>query len=376
MLRFFPSADRARWIRKDPVDAPTIFLDEAGNTGAALTDASQPVFVLTSTDMTNDEAEAVLALVRSPQATEAKFTSLRKSAAGRRRLLNLIASGALEPQRVKSMVTHKRFMVVTKLVDIIEETLAHASGIDLYERGANLALSNLHYFVSPVFCGQGRFDEFLKSFVDMIRRPSVETKGRFFRAARNMYEGCSNEGHKSSFAPYIYAERHIDDILDGVTFLALDPAIPSFFVHCTEWGAQVGGPFHTIHDASKPMAAEKATFEAMMDPKIEPAVIGYDRRKFEFPLKATGVTFADSRDHPALQLADVVAGATAHWASSLARGQQDEFAGALDAVGIRRFAFDALWPSPDVTPEALGTEEIGGVNAIEHMTNALARREI
>jgi hypothetical protein len=358
------------------VDTPTIFLDEAGNTGAALTDASQPVFVLTSTDMTNDEAEDALKLVRTPQANEAKFTSLRKSVAGRRRLLDLIASEALDPRRVKSMVTHKRFMVVTKLVDIIEETLVHASGIDLYKRGANLALSNLHYYVSPVFCGQGRFDEFLESFVEMVRRPSAEAKGRFFRAARSMYDACSNEEHKSSFAPYIYAERHIDNILDKMTFLALDPAIPSFFVHCTVWGAQIGGPFHTVHDASKPVAAEKATFEAMMNPKIEPAVIGYDRRKFEFPLKATGITFADSRDYPALQLADVVAGATAHWALSLARGQPDELADALDAVGIRRFAFGALWPSPDVTPEALGTEKTGGVNAVEHMANALAQRRI
>ena len=355
---------------------PNIFFDEAGNTGAALTDPAQPVFVLASTNMTDEEAEAALAAVRTPQASEAKFTSLRKSASGQRRLLDLVASGTLDPQRVKSMVVHKRFMVVTKLVDTIEETLAHASGIDLYERGANLALANLHYFVSPVFCGRERFDEFLESFVGMIRRPSVASKARFFRAARSMYDACTNDGHKSSFAPYIYAERCIDDILDGVTYLALDPAIPSFFVHCTVWGAQLAGPFRAVHDASKPMAAERATFEAMMDASIEPAIIGYDRRKFEFPLKATGITFADSRGYAALQLADVVAGATAHWASALARGEPDEFADALDTAGIRRFAFDALWPSPEVTPEALGTEEVGGVNAVEHMTKARAKRRI
>ena len=113
-----------------------------------------------------------------------------------------------------------------------------------------------------------------------------------------------------------------------------------------------------------------------MDSAIEPATVGYDRRKFEFPLKATGITFADSRDHPALQLADVIAGATSHLASSLARGERDDFAGALDAAGVRRFAFNAIWPSPDGTPEALGTEEVGGTNAVEHMTNVLAARRI
>ena len=364
---------RSTQIESTQMPLPTIFFDEAGNTGAALTDAAQPVFVLASTNLTDEEAEALLAGVRTPQTREAKFTSVRRSKAGQRRLLELIGTGSLDPQRVKSLVMHKRFMVVTKLVDLIEETLAHAHGIDLYERGANLAISNLRYLVSPVFCGEARFEEFLASFVEMVRRPTIASKDRFFRSARAMYEGCSDEGHKASFAPYIYAERFIDDILHGVTFLALDPAIPAFFSHCTVWGAQLAGPFSAVHDASKPMAAERENFEAMMNPAIAPAVIGYDRRKFEFPLKATGITFADSHDHPALQLADLIAGATSHWASSLARGEPDEFANNLDAAGIRRFAFDALWPSPNVTPEALGTEEAGGINAVEHMTTALAK---
>jgi hypothetical protein len=355
---------------------PTVYFDEAGNTGAALADPAQPVFVLASTDFTDAESDTLLAQVRSPQTKEAKFSSLRKSDAGRRRLLEVVRSDALDPKRLKTMVTHKRFMIVTKFVDIIEETLAHASGIDLYERGANLALSNLHYFVSPVFCGQARFDEFLNAFVAMVRQPSEASKMRFFRAAREMYEGCTSDDHRASFAPYMYAERVRDDILDGLTYLALDPAIPSFFLHCTEWGSQVGGPFQAVHDASKPMAAERGTFEAMIDQSIEPALIGYDRRKFEFPLKATGITFADSVNHPSLQLADLLAGATNYWASALARGQRDEFSEALNNAGIVRFAFNALWPSTDVSPEALGTTEVGGINAVEHIANALARRRI
>ena len=49
---------------------PTVFFDEAGNTGAALTDTAQPVFVLASTNLTNEEAEKLLALVRTAQARE------------------------------------------------------------------------------------------------------------------------------------------------------------------------------------------------------------------------------------------------------------------------------------------------------------------
>jgi hypothetical protein len=353
----------------------TVFFDEAGNTGAALTDPAQPVFVLASTDLDDQEADELVAPLLNQQAKEAKFSSLRKTGSGRRKLVELIASESLNSKRVKTLVTHKRYMIMGKIVDLIEEPLMHASGIDLYKEGANIALCNMHYAVSPVFCGSAKFDEFLASFVEMVRRPSRDTKARFFAAVTAMHDNCKNVEHKSSFTPYLLAERHIDQLLDGVGFDALDPAIPSFFALCTTWGAQIGAHFHVVHDASKPIAANKETFEAMMDPSIESAVIGYDRRMFEFPLKATGVTFADSARHSALQLADLVAGATAYWASAMAGGEKDQLATDLEAAGVRRFVFDAIWPSLDVTPEALGTDKEGGVDALEHIVKVLSGRQ-
>jgi hypothetical protein len=74
------------------------------------------------------------------------------------------------------------------------------------------------------------------------------------------------------------------------------------------------------------MAAQRAIFEAMMDTTIKPTVIGYDRRNFGFPLKATGMDFADSKDHFSLQVADLLAGATNFHASAIARQSKDDFA--------------------------------------------------
>lgn len=349
----------------------TIYFDEAGNTGAALSDIAQPTFVLASTNMTNEEADAALSVLRTPQTTEVKFALLRKSEAGQRRVLNLLSSEVLNSQRIKTMVIHKRFMVVTKLVDLIEETLMHNSGIDLYERGGNLALSNLRYCVSPVFCSEDWFNEFLESFVQLVRNITPDTKRRFSAAVHSLYFSCTNEEYKSSLAPYMLAVQNLDSILDGVNYLTLDPAIPSFFRLCNAWGDHLSDRFDIIHDRSKPMAAERTTFEAMMDESISPMIIGYDRRMFEFPLRATGIKFADSVSHSALQLSDVIAGATSHFCASHARGKLDEFAQSLKAAGIDRFIFDAMWPTNDVTPEALGTSAVGGINAVEHMTKSL-----
>ena len=84
--------------------------------------------------------------------------------------------------------------------------------------------------------------------------------------------------------------------------------------------------------------------------------------------------FRSLLSHSALQLSDVIAGATSHFCASLARGKLDEFAESLKAAGIDRFIFDGMWPSSDVTPEALGTAEVGGINAVEHMTKSLAQK--
>jgi hypothetical protein len=75
--------------------APNIFFDEAGNTGAALIDPAQPVFVLASVDLTQEESAELLAVVQTPQAQKAKFSALRKSAAGQRRLLDFLGSPLL-----------------------------------------------------------------------------------------------------------------------------------------------------------------------------------------------------------------------------------------------------------------------------------------
>lgn len=351
-----------------------VHFDEAGNTGAALLDVNQPTFALASTNFTLEEAQELLNLVRTAQTQEVKFSTLKRSVGGRRRVLDLLGSQLLTPERVKVSVCHKRYMAMCKVIDLIEEPLAHRDGIDLYERGANIALANLHYFATPLFCGEERFQLFLTSFVEMIRFPTHETKRLFFEATRALHENCREPRHRSSFAPFLIAEREIDELLDGVNYRALDPALGDVFHQLSVWGTQFGEEFLAVHDQSKPVWAERVALADMMDPSVQPTLIGYDRRKFEFPLRASGLEFADSNAVPQLQVADLLAGAVSHFGNAMIRGIRDEFSDELDAAGIQRFSIQSLWPAPHVTPHQLGTEQAGGVNAIDFMVNALSQR--
>ncbi len=267
-------------------------------------------------------------------------------------------------------------MVVTKAVDIIVETLAHEDGIDLYAQGGNIALANLHFCVTPVYCGRERFDQFLESFVTMIRSKDKASIEKFFYWAWQLHDLCIDEKYQSMLAPFLMAEHTIDDILENIDFLSLDPAIPSFFNHCVAWGEQYGVEFDVLHDESKPLYAERDTLRMFMDKTIPPTKVGYDRRKFVFPLKAKGLDFGNSKMYKQLQMADLVASASAYLYSCHVNGTMNDFSQALETdAQIGRFVINALWPSHDVTPVALETDQGGGINAVNFIADALAKQK-
>jgi len=95
-------------------------------------------FVLASNDYSAAEARELLQHVRSPQAAEPKFKTLRKSPDGIRRMTSFLADPRLNRFRVVIDAYHKQFMVVTKLVDLVAETLAHDMNGNMLRCGENI----------------------------------------------------------------------------------------------------------------------------------------------------------------------------------------------------------------------------------------------
>ncbi|MET4579444.1 DUF3800 domain-containing protein [Ottowia thiooxydans] len=353
----------------------TIYCDEAGNSGANLLDPEQPCFVLASNDFSREEAESLLEHVRSAQGAEPKFTGLRKSGNGVARLIRFLADPRLSNERVVVDVFHKKFMVTTKLVDIVAETVAHEFGPDLYECGANLAMSNMLHYCMPVFCGQENTDRFLAAFVELIRRKGPTEVDNFYAAGDAMIKACTSDDFKGDLFPFV--ERRLFDIWFGgyLDSLALDPAIPALFQHIAAWGSRKEDRFHVVHDASKPILASQATFQDMLALTGEGSnLIGYDRRKMRFPLRALTLTQADSTLHPQLQVADLCAGITNHLHRCWIADNFDELATATRDLGRVDWTFNGVVPSPDVTPEALGTAEGEGTNAVDAIAEHLWQR--
>ena len=137
---------------------------------------------------------------------------------------------------VKVMIYHKQYMVVTKIVDVLVEELARKDGIDLYKKGVNIALSNMLFYCTPVYCGKDRTLKMYQSFVDMVKKQDAASINNFYFAAWQVYSASIDEEHQSTLEPILATEPMIKNILQGLNSNSLDPAIPCFFHLCAVWG--------------------------------------------------------------------------------------------------------------------------------------------
>jgi hypothetical protein len=351
-----------------------IAFDESGNTGADLLNQQQRVFVLASTDLTIEESEELLSLVKTRQAPEAKFSRLRKSNAGQHRIIRFLQRSGELKDRIKTSFFHKEYMVVTKIVDLLIETIAHRDGIDLYKDGANIATANMHFYCMPAFCGKERVRTMHETFIKMIREQTDTSVNDFYYTMWQLHGASVDQSYSQSLTPILISEQIIHEILEGNDRNSLDPAIPAFFEHCANWGDELDEHFNVLHDESKPLFQEKESLELFMSKDISRQVIGYDRRKLGFPLKANGVFFGKSEQDPRLQVADLIASSSGYWAHRIASGEADDaLFKELEMADIRQFALGALWPTPEVTPEQMGTNGGYGINAVNFIAAQLSK---
>lgn len=353
----------------------TVYLDESGNTGHNLADNAQPVFTLAGTKHSEQQACRLLDLLQCNSPVEAHFKNLKRRKSGQDGILRLMRHSLISPEFVRVELLHKRFMITTKIVDLLIETMLHRYGHDLYVGGQNIALSNMFYCCMPAFCGQDRVDIMHSAFISMVKVQGDDEARAFYDAVEDMKDNSVNEGFKSDLNLILATRHSIMEILDGIDKSALDPSIPAFFSQCVGWGDMHPKGFHVIHDDSKSIEQQEGLLSLFMDLTQKTVELGYDRRKFKLPLKALSLRFSSSQEHRQLQVADIVASAVSYWAKCKEQGELNDylFLG-LDRLNIGRLlAPTSIWPSMNVTPEKLGTVFDGGLNPADHTAEFLLR---
>ena len=348
----------------------TVAFDESGNSGANLLDSEQPVFVLASVYITDGETANLIL----PNSDEMKFSKLKRSSKGRRKILDILNSELLSKDKVFVSGFHKPFMVITKMVDLLIEPMLYESGIDLYKRGVNIAMANMLFFTMPVFIGRDAFEASQAAFVEMIRSPSFAAAKRFYEL---IYEARSDLKH-TEFAQeldmLLATQSVAGKYLSKWDSSYLDPAIPAFVEHGSLWTSRLKTEFSIVHDSSKPIQQNQLVLEAMMSTSEESVTIGYDRRTTEFPIMATGIEFHDSSLCPQIQIADIIASSATYCLRASLNQQTDSFAHALQHTKVLSKIFRTIWPDIKVTPDDLGTNKVGGIDANNYIGKYISKR--
>jgi hypothetical protein len=156
--------------------------------------------------------------------------------------------------------------------------------------------------------------------------------------------------------------------------VALDPAVPALVQLAAEWTAALGTPFDLVHDHSKPIDYERERLALLMSMDEVPRLFDHMGTALAFPLQAPAIRFADSRDVPQLQVADLLAGAAATLFRARARREKIAFAEAIIRTRLPELITNAVWPDTAVTPDELDATRRPGSAELDFITELLARR--
>ncbi len=348
-----------------------IFLDESGNTGEDLMNKDQPVFVIASLILDETAcAELKEKFFRNVQARELKHSRLSRNLNRQKMVLEYVDYLSKNHHLVKLNVAHKKFVLVTRAVDILVETAAHQDGFDIYEKGFNLALCHIDFYTMPVIAGEQFFLAFLERFQSMIRLRTVQEYNSFHSLVFKEH----TDKDLSEILDWFRAGLAVcgPNVIRTLPENSLDLAIPMALKNMAQCRASVSGKIHLIHDKSSAMSKEAVIWDKLMDPELTPTEIGYDRRRASFPIAVEQTSFEASQDRAGIQLADILAGATARYAGWISKGEPetDEYGKRLWVV-MQDIPVDPIWPYPQFTPEELGTTGPNAADPIEFLARII-----
>lgn len=344
-----------------------VYLDESGYTGEDLIGPDQPVFVI----CTHSIDEATCAALKARHFAGVKATELKHSKlAARPRQAKMLIAALTDlatnfGEQILVGLTDKRYALASKIVDLVIETSMHEAGFDLYKNGGDIAMANVMYACMDL--DPSYHDRVLRAFQRWMRERSIQRQHELNWLLRQPHPIEPVDQFRITI---VGALRHLgySGVFEGLQWGALDLSLSTAINLIGMWREKLGDePIDLVHDQSSNMAKQKQLWDALVTPNAPPALVGHDTRTKRYPLGVTGTKFVDGRTSAALQIADILAGATATLAASRLTGARSDYVtdleGLFQTTGLKGYQYV---PSLDYTPEALGTVGEGGLDPLEY----------
>lgn len=295
-------------------DLLEIACDEAGHTGPDLLQQDQRYFAFGSVAFSDQEAFDIIQQSRKVhpvQMPEMKASKLLSSASG----IRLVSSIFEAVEGRYTVVMHDKLLALCAwLFEYIYEPVFKDDPRLVYSK-------DLHRYVAMfawtwMTARTREAETAVREFQAYIRSKAPVDAPFLFDTPRQPSEEHGDPFDSILTFAYGYRERIIrdnaglkSDLPEGGKW-TLDLSASALWSHLNHWGSK-GGPLRVTCDASKPLRAIVGKFTGDdTDAGIRRAQDLHGKTGLGWKLAAP-VVFGDSRSHPAIQLADIVAGTAA-----------------------------------------------------------------
>ncbi len=349
-----------------------IYFDESGNTGQDMLNKDQKVFVLASVDFNEEEQKRLMGIFDTGH--EIHFKNLKKSSAGRKKILEFINHPLIKEDHIMIYSVHKEFNVAGQITDILIETTMHHNGYDLYQYGRNIAYANWIFYFGNFFWDKNLYTRFITEFIDMIRLKTEESINIFYTTTEELLDSVNE---KNIIQPIVESKKHIKDIMKSIDKYSIDVTFSNFLVLCDKWYKQTKCKINVRFDESKQIRHYNYYLEhAKKIAEKEPGTIeiGFDSRKITFPPQIATLEMVDSKDEFGVQCADLIASAIAFMYNN-ETGSNAAFSKQIQKSRLLKLSNSyTIWPTDDVSAEALGMTEGKGINPVDFMANTFVSK--
>ena len=334
----------------DEAVLPVVYADETHNTGENLLDDDQPVYVVGGLHLSDDLAGDIVEQVRGARqrgAGEPKFQVLARRSSGRRLLLSALSR--VPEGAAKVVIADKRYMTVSKIVDLTTEEVMFEAGHNMLADGSAKTLANVVHLFGHQAGDKDKFDAALMSFVDLLRTGTVGVD-RYVSAAE-AYLATVVPGSRETFEFALLPSKSrlvelFEERARGEHPDTLDPAIPTVAMLLDAFHADLG-PFGLVHDHSEVIERNRELL-LTMDQLPDPA----DPSK-KLASSAHSIDLADSKTIPQLQIVDWIAGAARELGMSYLnpprKTVEDEW-----KTMVHSWSVGNIWPDQEWLTEHLG----------------------
>lgn len=289
-------------------------IDESGYTGFDLLNADQRFQGASAIAINNDDAER---LIRQHfpklQAPELKYRALSRRATNHPRLLGLMRD-LLSDFKCVTYVCDKRFMLTLMFVDYAVEPYYHERSFDLYADGQNYAMASLLHMAGPTLLGEPHLVRLMETFQRAMKEKTDGMLNELVAAARSTNWEQIPE-IVGPLARYAAAEClqaiATPEVNTDVAIIVLQSLI-------TRMELLANGPYRVEHDQSKNLATYNELIQRFINHEDTAQFRATEITTLSFPLKLTEVEQVDSKNCPAVQLADVMIGAAIEAGNNLA----------------------------------------------------------